>query len=236
MRMDSADGVSMLIRPAADGAYEHVLLNHAERKATVLPRDVIGMAEEMVDTSGQVRDELRVVDSDEMPILGHPVRRLEYAFEAAASLPAGGGDQQLPPEMAALFKVTMSVDGIAWVAEGVDGNDEVAAFYTTSGIGLAGQQSGLTRGLTAIMGLVASHGFPLRTTTTTAMRFTADGAGPMAGMMESMLRGMAASLPGAMPTTSTSEVTSVSTAAVDPALFFGGGLPEGYTLEVLGGP
>jgi len=88
--------------------------------------------------------------------------------------------------------------------------------------------AGLTRGLTAGMLRVAEHGLPLRTTTTTELNFQVNASGPMRAMVEAM----ASRMPN-RKSTSTSEVQEISTDSVDAALFFGGDLPEGYSIETL---
>jgi hypothetical protein len=240
MRMDTVDNMTILIRPAAEGSHEYVIVDHGEKKATVMPRSLVNVAESIANATGTADSEVRVVSSAQEPILGYPVTQVEYDYQGAASMPtpaAGEGEEQtLPPEMADMLKITMIMSGNAWVAQDVEGAAELTDFYQSISTNVAEQQgaSGLAGSFTAVMGMISAHGFPLKTTTTTQLKFAFEGGGPMGGMMQGMLGNMLSSMPGATPTTTTSLVTEISTAPLDAALFYGGGIPEGYTLEVLG--
>ena len=230
MRMDSGDQYTMLIRPSSDGSHEYVFLDHAQKQAMIMPRAMADEAESAVDASTE--NLVSVVDGEEDTILGYPVSKVEYVFEGSASaMPAGAGQgQEIPPELAEMMTITMLVNGTSWVAPDADGANEFAEFYRNIGseMGNVNGVAGLTRGLTASMLRVAEHGLPLRTTTTTELEFQVNASGPMRAMVEAM----ASRMPN-MKSTSTSEVQEISTDSVDAALFFGGDLPEGYSIETL---
>lgn len=225
MRMDSGDQMTMLLRPANGDAYEMVLLDHAERQAIVLSRSEIVAAENAVSATAEPGS-VRVLGSGE-PILGYGVTEIEFSFQGDASLPDMAGGQEMPPEMADMMKVSMTVSGTALVSEDIEGLDEITALYRRMSIATellgGGETSSLTRGLSDMMTAVSEHGFPLKTTTTSDVKIEVDASGPMA----SMLRSMTGQMPD-MKSTTVSEVTDISTDAVDAGLFFDG-LPEGYT-------
>lgn len=235
MRMDSADGgenVSMLIRPTADGSHEYVFLDHGRRQAMTMPRAQADQAERSV--SAKTDAVVRVLDDevDEGPILGYPVSKVEYAFAGSGSLPVPDG-QEIPDELAEMMSITVQVEGTSLVAQDADGADELAEFYSAIGAGMGDVDGapGLTQGLVSGMLMVAAHGVPLKTTTTTEIKIAVNASGPMRAMIEAMTSRM----PN-MKSTSTSEVTDISTDPVDAALFYGGGLPEGYAVETLAAP
>src|SRR5690606_37625809 len=74
MRTDSSDGqVTMLIRPAGDGTHEYVFLDHSERKAMILPREMADRAEQV--TSATTDNFVRPAGTDEDGLL-----RVEYGY------------------------------------------------------------------------------------------------------------------------------------------------------------
>jgi len=224
MRTDSSDGqVSMLIRPAADGTHEYVFLDHAERKAMIMPREMAGRAEPV--TSATTDNFVRPVGTDENGLL-----RVEYGYVGSASLPGGVGGGEIPAELKDMIAVVMEVQGIAMVEPEAEGSEELVEFsrMLASGMGNVEGSSGLTQGLATSMLHVAAHGMPMETQTTTEIRIRVNAEGPMRGMIESMANRM----PN-MKSRSRSVVHEVSTDSVDASLFYDGGFPEGYAVETM---
>jgi len=171
-------------------------------------------------------------------IMGQTAQRYDFSFSGNVDPLAVLGDQ-LPPGMAGMVAIKLSVNGTTWVVPGMDGAEELAGFFATLAskqlaVGLIGQtvsgqpgsvvSPGLSRALTEVMMQITREGFPLVVETRSEMKV--DMQGTVADMAQAMLQGMGLTT----PQSTESIVTRVSTSAVAPALFYSGGKPPGYTL------
>lgn len=258
MRIDQLAGAggdtitnSMIIRFTGSPAGT-LFLDHEARTVMVLPIDTVLEAEQRVSARSDAGSSARpITRKDETKeVMGRTTEGYDFRFSGTAT-PPGMDGQQMPPGMADMLKIRLDVSGTAWVAPGLDGADELAAFYrkmeeNQMTFGGAGAQPpaegsgetltypGISSGLTGIMADIAEKGFPLRTETTTDV--SVDAQGPMAGMMEQMMSGAMGSMGSMGNSTHVSEVTGVSTDSIDSELFFDGGLPEGYTRKDITAP
>jgi hypothetical protein len=177
---------------------------------------------------------VRVERRDETwEILGHTAQRYDFSFSGNVD-PLVLLGEQLPPGMAGMVNIKLTVSGTSWVAPGMDGAAELAEFFAM----LTGKQlpfamgqpgsvvsPGLSRAITEVMARITREGFPLLTETRSTLKV--DRAGTVADMIQALLDGMGLSA----PQNTESIVTRVNTAAVPPDLFYSGGLPPGYTLR-----
>ncbi len=185
-----------------------------------------------------------VIGTDETrEILGRTARRFNFSFSGNIDPMALAG-QQLPPDLAGMLKVNLAVTGSSWVVPGMRGEQEFAGFMQKMadsemviGQGGAGQpgaggQAGLispelSSGLKDVMTQLSKHGLPVQTTSRSNVSAALEGQ--MAVMMQGMLDGLA--IGGSY--SSETIATRVDAAAVDAALFYEGGVPEGYTVNYL---
>jgi hypothetical protein len=185
-----------------------------------------------------------VIGTDETrEILGRTARRFNFSFSGSIDPMALAG-QQLPPDLADMLKVNLAVTGSSWVVPGMQGEEEFAVFMQKMadsemviGQGVAGQpgaggQAGLisrelSSGLKDVMTQLSKHGLPVQTTSRSNVSAALEGQ--MAVMMQGMLDGLG------IGGDYSSEIiaTRVDAAAVDAALFYDGGVPEGYTVSYL---
>jgi len=182
---------------------------------------------------------VELVRRDEIwEIMGQTAQRYDFSFSGHVDPLAVLGDQ-LPPGIAGMVAIKLSVSGTSWVVPGMDGAEELAGFFATLAskqlaVGLIGQtvsgQPGsvvspeLSRALTEVMMKITREGFPLVVETRSEMKV--DMQGTVADMAQAMLQGMGLTT----PQSTESIVTRVSTSAVSTELFYSGGLPAGYTL------
>lgn len=152
--------------------------------------------------------------------------------------------QQVPPELADMLKINLAVTGSSWIVPGMQGEQEFAGFMQkmaenemTIGQAVAGQPVGgskaglisaeLSSGLKDVMTQLSKHGLPVQTTTNSNMSVALEGQ--MAVMMQGMLDGLG--INGNYP--SETIATRVDAAPIDAALFYDGGVPDGYTVSYL---
>ena len=231
---------SMLIRFSGEPA-GMLFIDHKARQVRVTtPLEAIE-AEKTVDAkTDPTAPAPSVVDRNETrEVMDHTAEGYDFSYNGSLDPMAMGG-QQMPPQMAGMMKMKLHVTGTAWVVPGMAGADELAAFYAkmakyqmTMGVvdpdqGGPGKEKsmvapGLSHGLTDVMAQIAAKGFPLLTSIKSEVKMEMEG--PMASMMQGMMQ-----TPGG-GFESESEVTKVSTAKVDPDLFYDGGIPDGYTLK-----
>jgi hypothetical protein len=150
----------------------------------------------------------------------------------------------VPPNLSDMLKVNLAVTGSSWVIPGMQGEQEFAGFMQKMAenemtIGLAGAQPHgaggqaglispeLSSGLKDVMSQLSKYGLPVQTTTNSNMTVALEGQ--MAVMMQGMLDGLA--IGGNYP--SDTIATRVDAKSVDAALFYDGGIPEGYTVSYL---
>jgi hypothetical protein len=185
---------------------------------------------------------VRVVRRDETwELLGHTAQRYDFSFSGNVD-PLALLGEQLPPGMAGMIRIRLSVSGTSWVAPEMDGAAELAEFFALLtgrqlAVGRMGQDSlaigqagavvspGLSRAITEAMAQITRAGFPLVTETRSVLKV--DGAGTVADLAQALLDGMGLSA----PQSTESIITRVNTATVPPDLFHSGGLPPGYTLR-----
>ncbi len=186
----------------------------------------------------------RIIKTDETrEILGHMARRYDFSFNGSID-PLVMVGQQLPPEVAALLKINLSVTGSTWVVPGMRGEQEFAGFMEkmaangmTIGQAVSGQQGAggkaglisaeLSSGLKDVMTQLSKNGLPVQTRTDSNMSTALEGQ--MAVLMQGMLDGLG--IDGNYP--SETIATRVDDASVDAALFYAGGVPDGYTVSYL---
>jgi hypothetical protein len=191
---------------------------------------------------GPAANPVRVERRDETwEILGHTAQRYDFSFSGNVD-PLVLLGEQLPPGMAGMVRIKLTVSGTSWVAPGMDGAAELAGFFATLtgkqlAVGMLGQEPfamgqagsvvspGLSRAITEVMAQITREGLPLLTETRSTLKV--DMAGTVADMIQALLDGMGLSA----PQNTESIVTRVNTATVTPDLFYSGGLPPGYTLH-----
>jgi hypothetical protein len=243
-RMDNGS-LSMMIRDAGSGV-EYVMINHAKNEYLSVQSTAASVAEYL--TSAQAAGLLSGGTIDDNlnpePRLGYETKTARFWLKGIV-MPLNGevaknmaGNTNVPSEFADALSVRMDINGIAVVAPGIPGADEVKAFYDNMEQRMAGGEAALgisggmnpylSRGLTMVMAKVVGFGMPLLVMQTTEIeiKFDVPGLPPqMAGMIKSMMGNM----PG-MNTddVSITEVADVDTGAVDAGLFYGGAYPPGY--------
>jgi hypothetical protein len=186
----------------------------------------------------------RIIKTDETrEILGHMARRYDFSFSGSID-PLVMVGQQLPPEVVTLLKINLSVTGTSWVAPGMQGEQEFAGFMEKMAAGEmtigqtgAGQQGAggkaglisleLSSGLKDVMTQLSKHGLPVQTKSDSNMSVAMEGQ--MAMLMQGMLDSLG--IDGNYP--SETIATRVDDAEVDAALFYAGGVPDGYTVSFL---
>lgn len=246
MRIDQPGGMSMIFRLSGDRP-GMLFLNHERKKVDFLPAEMVNLGESAVSART-----LMTYETDPDPLPGMealspipgainvvrggteeavPVdpEKVGFYYEGDTTLP--GMDQaSVPPEMRDMLQVVMRIESRAAVDPNIDGAEVAAAFYeevVNSGLSAPSGFSSMSSGLMAVSRDIASVGFPVWTGTLTRIRVEVDG--PMAGMMEGAFNRM----PGIGRTLAVSVVESVSTDPVDPGLFYDGGMPPDYEVEVL---
>jgi hypothetical protein len=246
MRMDQGNQ-SMILRFTGDNP-GMLLIDHDKERVDFLPSARVNQAEGMVSARTV---EAYETDSEPFPGMeklapvpetvivirnGTPQEvavqgsRVGYHYEGDATLPGMEG-AALPANMKDMLKVVLQVDSRAVVDPSIPGAEAAAAFYQGAvESGLASNSptfASMTAGLMEVNKKVAQHGFPVWVGTLNEVDIQV--SGPMAGMMEGMVQGM----PGVGPNLSVSVIESVSTDPVDGALFYDGGMPPDYDVNVL---
>jgi hypothetical protein len=216
-----------------------LFLDHGARTVKV----VAAMEPAPDDPSGSASP-IRITRTDETrEILGQVARRFDFSFGGSID-PMVMVGQQVPPQLADMLKINLAVTGSSWVAPGMQGAQEFAGFMQMMadyqmiiGQAVAGQPVGgstaglisaeLSSGLKEVMAQLSQHGLPVHTTTNSNMSVALEGQ--MAVMMQGMLDSLG--IGGNYP--SETIATRVDSAPVDAALFYDGGVPDGYTVSYL---
>jgi hypothetical protein len=214
-----------------------LFLDHGAKQAKVVAAMKAMTAAQPVSPASVVRtDETR-------EILGQVARRFNFTFYGSID-PLAMTGQQLSPDLAEMLKINLAVTGSSWVVPGMQGEQEFAGFMQkmadseiTIGQGIAGQPGAagkaglispeLSSGLKDVMSQLSKHGLPVQTTTSSNVSVALEGQ--MAVMMQGMLDGLG--IGGNYP--SDTIATRVDAASIDAALFYDGGIPEGYTVSYL---
>ena len=234
MRMDNGGAYTVIIREQGPGL-EYVLVDHSKKQYYSIKSTEAASSE--VQTVTRSDQEITGANLNgsihPKPIQGHAVKAADFSYRGKATPPVG-----MPPQYQNMITVNVEIKGTSFVAPGMQGADELAAFYQNMQAKLASAQQAsgvqsvsplLSRGMTTIMARVAGFGFPLVTMQNTKMTMTMQGMpGPAAGMVRSMLSklpGMSSMDPNNV---AVSEVQSVTYDALGGALFYNGGYPSGY--------
>jgi hypothetical protein len=229
---------SILVRFAGEPAGV-LFLDHGSRKVKV----VAAMHAVDAGQPGSVSPAGITRTDETREILGQLARRFNFSFSGSID-PMVMVGQQVPPELADMLKINLSVTGSSWVVPGMQGDKEFAGFMQQMaenemiiGQAVAGQPVGgskaglisaeLSSGLKDVMTQLSKHGLPVQTTTNSNMSVALEGQ--MAVMMQGMLDGLGIS--GNYP--SETIATRVDAAPVDAALFYDGGVPDGYTVSYM---
>ena len=225
---------SLLVRFTGEPA-GMLLLDHGDKTVKVVATmDVTKTAN---GTATQVTSASVIKRGETREILGHKAQGYDFYFTGDIDPMAMTG-QQLPPNMADMLKIGLSVTGTSWVVPGMDGAREFADFSAkmnenqlTIGLADAGKTAlispELSSGLKDVMAQISEHGLPVQTTTNSDVSVALEGQ--MAVMMQGMLEGMGI----AGSSNSETIVTRADAATVDAALFYDRGVPEGYTISFL---
>jgi len=211
-------------------------LDHGAKTARVVATIEAGSHDEALTGTARVvkRDETRNIS-------GHKAQAYDFSFVHEIDALALLGPL-MPPGMGGLLTLQLNVRGTSWVVPGQAGVGELVVFLNKlsqrhlvipdldgtpqpgGGTGTMAA-SGLAYGIAGVFAEIAGKGFPFLTTTHSVIEPGLDGA--MGMMMQEALNGMGI---GGRRTAETT-VTGVATTPVDAALFYGGLLPEGYTLN-----
>ena len=237
----NTDGVASTLLVRFSGRPAGLLqIDHGARTVQVL--SALPPTNAANSAAGPAANPVRVERRDETwEILGHTAQRYDFSFSGNVD-PLVVLGEQLPPGMAGMVRIKLTVSGTSWVAPGMDGAAELAGFFATltgkqlavgmlgqepSAIGQAGSvvSPGLSRAITEVMAQITREGLPLLTETQSTLKV--DMTGTVADMIQALLDGMGLSA----PQNTESIVTRVNTATVMPDLFYSGGLPPGYTLR-----
>jgi hypothetical protein len=246
MRMDQGNQ-TMILRFTGENP-GMLLIDHDKERVDFLPSEMVNRGEgavsartvEAYETDSEpmpgmeklapVPETVTVIrggNPEEVPVRGTPVG---YHYEGDASLPGLEG-AAMPANMRDMLKVVLQMDSRAVVDPSIPGAEAAVAFYERAvESGLASNSptfASMTAGLMEVNQKIAENGFPVWVGTRSEVDIQV--SGPMAGMMEGMVQGM----PGVGPNISVSVIESVSTDPVDGALFYDGGTPEGYDVNVL---
>lgn len=215
-------------------------IDHGSRTVRVLSAlPPVSAANSALDAAA---NPVRVERRDETwELLGQTAQRYDFSFSGKVD-PLALLGEQIPPGMAGMANIRLTVSGTSWVAPGMDGAAELAGFFALLtgkqlAVGMLGQDpfalgqagsvvsAGLSRAITEVMAQITQEGFPLLTETRSTLKV--DMQGTVADMVQALLDGMGLSA----PQNTESIVTRVNTATVSPDLFYSGGLPPGYTLH-----
>jgi hypothetical protein len=221
-----------------------LFLDHGDRTVKVVATMDVKADGQSAGAKAASASSARIIKTDETrEILGHMARRFDFSFNGSID-PMVMVGQQVPPELADMLKINLAVTGSSWIVPGMQGEQEFAGFMQkmaenemTIGQAVAGQPVGgskaglisaeLSSGLKDVMTQLSKHGLPVQTTTNSNMSVALEGQ--MAVMMQGMLDGLG--INGNYP--SETIATRVDAAPIDAALFYDGGVPDGYTVSYL---
>jgi len=221
-----------------------LVLDHGDRTVKVVATLAVKADGQSAGAKAASASSASIIKTDETRvILGHTARRYDFSFNGSID-PLVMAGQQLPPELAGMLRIDLSVAGSSWVVPGMQGEQEFAGFMEKMaenemiiGQSAAGQQDAvgkaglisaeLSSGLKDVMTQLSKHGLPVQTTTDSNMSVALEGQ--MAVLMQGMLDGLGIS--GNYP--SETIATRVDAAEVDAAMFYHGGVPDGYTVSYL---
>lgn len=246
MRMDQG-GISMILRPTGDRP-GILFLHHEEKRVDFMPADLIAEGERAMSAESVMRHEtapeplpgmetlaavpesVTIVENGSPRTVQVDLERVGFHYEGEADVP-GFEPAALPADIRDMLTVLLTVETRAAVDPDIEGAAVIAAFYdeaVKSGLGAPSSNPlSMVLGLMAVNREMASVGFPVWVGSKTNSKVKA--SGPAAGMVEGMLGNM----PGMLQALSVSVVETISTDPVDPALFYGGGMPEGYEVHVM---
>jgi hypothetical protein len=236
-------GSSLLVRFTGQPAGV-LMLDHGARTVKVVAvMHAVTAGQSGGATTGPVSPVSVIGTEETREILGRMARRFNFSFSGSVDPMALAG-QQLPPDLASILKVNLAVTGSSWVVPGMQGEQEFAGFMQKMadnemviGQGIAGQPGAVSKaglispelssGLKDVMTQLSKHGLPVQTTTRSNVSAALEGQ--MAVMMQGILDGLGIGGNYASETIA----TRVDATAVDAALFYDGGVPEGYTVSHL---
>jgi hypothetical protein len=165
-RMDQGSH-SMIVLADGGSGVQYWFVDHDARK-------IWGMhaaaAAEAGRVTGSSHEGMQVTPgSSPETILGHATKHYTFDFETRSEAlgPMGGSQAE-----GASMGVVARNRGDAWIADGIEGADEVSAFYRSFADGLSGIESagGLQAGLVAGMADLADLGMPLKVIQETEVR------------------------------------------------------------------
>ena len=182
MRMDQGTN-SMIMRTDLDGDVMLWLIDHEAKRILIVRTSRARLAAMMTGSSHGGMD--LVGPSGTESILGHDASMYTFDFETtsdpmemmgAMSFATGTGDPAALYGSDVDVKAVVLNEGTAWLASGVDGAEEVAAFYRSFAAAMGSMESsgGLLSGFATGMADIASKGMPLRVVQETTVRLTAN--------------------------------------------------------------
>lgn len=186
-----------------------IAINHRKKEAEVWNMAELGASLQKTGVDVSAADVAITPSSETKEIAGFTATRHDVSVSVDASMPD------------APIKMTMNINGPAWLSKEAPGVDDYAAFYTAAfekgfffgDPRAARAQPGNARGMMRLYRQMAGEGIPLESTQTMKM----SGSGPMAGLLSRMGS-------GEMSTT----VTKISDEPIDDALFE---IPAGYKVK-----